>query len=127
MASIDVSHLAHEISNMLSTYSKEVAEKIDISSERIAKAAVKKLKASSPKDSGNYAKSWRLDSEGAYGQTKNRIIYVKEPHYRLAHLIEHGHARAGGGRTQGKPHIRPVEQEVMKEFMEEVEEAIKNG
>ena len=48
-------------------------------------------------------------------------------HYYLTHLLEHGHAKKGGGRVEGKPHIRPAEEQVIKEFMAEVEEAIKRG
>ncbi len=108
MANISIDQLAAEIAKELSQYSQEVVEKINVSSERVGKAAVQKLKQTSPKRTGAYAKSWT-------------------PHHRLAHLLEYGHAKKGGGRVEGKPHIAPVEEEVIREFTSEVEEAIKRG
>lgn len=129
MANISIDQLTAEIAKELSQYSQDVVEKVNISSERVGKAAVKRLKETSPKrpGSGKYAKSWAIKTDKVTGQPDNRIIHVKAPHYRLTHLLEHGHAKAGGGRVEGKPHIRPAEEMVIKEFMAEVEEAIKRG
>ncbi|HHV63827.1 MAG TPA: HK97 gp10 family phage protein [Peptococcaceae bacterium] len=127
MAKINVDQLAAEIAQELSKYSQEVVEKINISSERVGKAAVKQLKRTSPKRTGEYAKSWTMTTEKAIGQPHRRIVHVKAPHYRLTHLLEHGHAKRGGGRVEGKPHIRPAEEMVIEEFVREVEEAIERG
>jgi hypothetical protein len=127
MSSIDINRLAAQIANELSTYSQDVVEKVNVSSDRVGKAAVRKLKQTSPKKSGDYAKSWTMKTQSEVGQPNKRIIHVKKPHYRLTHLLEFGHAKAGGGRVPGKPHIRPVEEEVIREFTREVEEAIRRG
>jgi hypothetical protein len=68
-----------------------------------------------------------MKTEPEVGQPHKRIVHVKAPHYRLAHLLEYGHAKVGGGRVEGRPHIRPAEEMVIREFMAEVEEAIKRG
>jgi len=127
MAKIKIDQLAAEIAKGLAEYSQEVVEKVNVSSEKVGKAAVKRLKQTSPKRYGKYAKSWAMKTERGVGQAHKRIIHVKAPHYRLTHLLEHGHAKVGGGRVEGKPHIRPAEEQVMKEFVAEVEEAIKRG
>ncbi|CDV96354.1 Bacteriophage HK97-gp10, putative tail-component [Desulfitobacterium hafniense] len=127
MANISIDGLAAEIAEMLAEYSQDVVEKVNLSSEKVGKAAVKQLKQTSPKDSGDYAKSWKMTTNAVFGQPSNRIIHVAAPHYRLTHLLEHGHAKRGGGRVEGKPHIRPAEQQVIEEFTREVEEAIRNG
>jgi hypothetical protein len=127
MANINIDQLANEIAKGLSEYSQEVVEKVNISSGRVGKAAVKRLKETSPKDSGDYAKSWAMKTEPEIGQPHKKIIHVKAPHYRLTHLLEHGHAKVGGGRVEGKPHIRPAEEQVIRDFTAEVEEAIRNG
>jgi hypothetical protein len=127
MANTSIDQLAAEIAKGLAEYSQDVVEKVNISSERVGKAAVKWLKQTSPKRTGEYAKSWAMKTEKAIGLPDLRTIHVKAPHYRLTHLLEHGHAKAGGGRVEGKPHIRPAEEMVIQEFTREVEEAIKRG
>lgn len=127
MANVSIDKLAAEIAKGLADYSQEVVEKVNLSSEKVGKSAVKRLKETSPKRYGKYAKSWTVKTEPEVGQPHKRIVHVKAPHYRLAHLLEYGHAKKGGGRVEGKPHIRPAEEMVIKEFVAEVEEAIKNG
>ncbi len=127
MANISIDQLAAEIARVLAEYSQDVVEKVNISSEKVAKAAVKQLKETSPKRYGKYAKSWAVKTEPEVGQPHKRIVHVKAPHHRLTHLLEHGHAKVGGGRVEGKPHIRPTEEQVIKDFTQEVEEAIRRG
>ena len=127
MSKINIDQLAAEIARGLADYSQDVVEKVNVSSDKVGKAAVKQLKQTSPKRHGKYAKSWTMKTEPEVGQPHKRIVHVKAPHYRLAHLLEHGHAKVGGGRVEGIPHIRPAEEEVIREFTREVEEAIKRG
>lgn len=125
--SIKIDDLAKEIANELAQYGEEVVEMVDVSSEKVGKEAVKQLKATSPKRSGKYAKSWAMKTEKELAQPDKRIVHARAPHYRLTHLLEHGHAKVGGGRVAGKPHIRPAEEMVIAEFTREVEEAIRRG
>ncbi|MEN6391085.1 MAG: hypothetical protein ABFD04_11770 [Syntrophomonas sp.] len=126
MANINIDQLAAEIAQGLADYSQDVVEKVNISGERVGKAAVKKLKAVKFKTGGEYSKSWRLKTEPEVGQPNKQIIHNKD-HYRLTHLLEKGHAKVGGGRVEGIPHIRPVEEEVIRDFTAEVEEVIRRG
>lgn len=65
-----------------------------------------------------YAASWRVqDDSSRIGASAT--IYSGKPG--LPHLLEHGHAKRGGGRTSGRPHIAPVEQQLIKEFVIELE------
>lgn len=123
---INIDSLSGEIEKALKVYSSDIVEKIDTSSERIAKKAIKNLKANSPKKTGKYSKSWTQKKEkGDIMQPTSHTIYNKEGW--LTHLLENGHAKVGGGRVEAKPHIRPAEQKVIEEFTKEVEEAIKNA
>ena len=126
MTNIDIDQLAAEIAKGLADYSQDVVEKVNVSSDKVGKAAVKQLKQTSPKRYGKYANSWALQTNKEVGQPNSIIIHNKK-YYQLTHLLEHGHAKKGGGRVEGKPHIRPAEEMVIQEFMAEVEEAIRRG
>lgn len=126
MATINIDQLANQIAEDFETYTDNIIKEIDEAGEQIAKDAVKKLKASSPKRTGKYAKGWRQKKDKIYGQPNNYTIYNKTD-YQKTHLLENGYAKKSGGRVQGQPHIRPIEEEVIEEFTNAVEEAIRNG
>jgi hypothetical protein len=43
----------------------------------------------------------------------------------LAHLLEHGHAKRGGGRVRAIPHIAPAEEMGIRELEERITRALK--
>lgn len=112
---------SQQLTDALRTYTTEVTEAIEKKSESIAKDAVKELKARSPVRTGGYASGWTLTrQDGAL------VIYnSKKPG--LTHLLEKGHALRRGGRAPGKPHVGPVEEQVIKKYEKAVESIIEEG
>jgi hypothetical protein len=96
----------------------EVIEAMSESIDEVAKESVKKLKAESPRGAtGTYYKGW------AYKIEKGRlshgsVVYGKNGTYQLAHLLEYGHAKRGGGRTKPYEHIKPVEEWAIDEVID---------
>lgn len=111
--------LAATINGILEEYATEVKTGMDDAVKEVTKAGAKAVKKSAAKKFGNgkYAKSWtfkvEVDRLGASG-----VIYSKKPG--LPHLLENGHLLRNGRFWQGKPHIKPVEEQIEKDFEEEV-------
>lgn len=120
--SISADKLAREIMRQMKEYTEEVKETTANVAMNVSEKAVRMLKAESPKskNGGTYAKNWTRATD-KYGTT----VYNKSPTYRLTHLLEKGHQLRRGGRkigmVQAYPHIEEVEQESIKEYVEELE------
>jgi hypothetical protein len=115
---IKIDDIANEIAKQVELYTEDVKKKIKSAENKIAKESVEELKAKSPKGAtGEYAQSW--DKK----RTKDGIVVYNKTS--LTHLLEYGHAKKNGGRVQGQPHIRPVEEKAVEQFTELVEKAIK--
>ncbi|PEU33203.1 hypothetical protein CN387_31260 [Bacillus cereus] len=98
-------------------YANVVEEELLTAQEEVADVAVEKLKKGSPKKTGAYRKGWRKKKEG------NGVI-VHNIKGQLTHLLENGHAKAGGGRVPAQVHIRPVEEYVINEVPRRIERAL---
>ena len=122
MAVIKVDELAGEIVLAIQAYTEDVSEAIDQAARDTAKALAKDLRETSPKDTGEYAKGWthRKEAPGSY-----RVYNKKKP--QLTHLLEHGHAKAGGGRVEGIPHIKPAQDRYVPEFEKKVQRILERG
>ncbi|WP_142318149.1 HK97 gp10 family phage protein, partial [Bacillus cereus] len=101
----------------LQRYANVVEEELLTAQEEVADVAVEKLKKGSPKKTGAYRKGWRKKKEG------NGVI-VHNIKGQLTHLLENGHAKAGGGRVPAQVHIRPVEEYVINEVPRRIERAL---
>lgn len=118
----DYSSFATICQKLLAEYGTEVDEIIGREAQAVAKEGVKKLKARSPKKSGDYAKGWHVVNRSTRMTTS---FIIANKHSGLPHLLEKGHVKRNGGRVAGKPHIKPVEEETVKDFETKVKEALR--
>ena len=114
------------IDNLAKTIMEGLQEYADLASEDV-KAAVRKagktvkadIAANAPKRTGAYSKSWTVKTQKETANSLEVVAHSKN-RYQLAHLLEHGHAKRGGGRVAGKPHIAPAEEKAIKELEQEI-------
>lgn len=125
--SVSVERMADEIAKMLTEYEAAIVKNVDASGKAVADKGAKQLRQTSPKRTGKYAKSWGVTREaGGFGENARYIVHNKK-RYRLTHLLEHGHVTANGKRTKAIPHIKPVEEQVIREYEKQVREAIEDA
>ena len=107
MSTID--SLADDIMQGLHEYVSLANDSMKDAVKKTATSVKKEISANAPKKSGDYAKSWKATKVAENSHTLQMTVHSKD-HYRLAHLLEKGHAKRGGGRVTGKPHIAPAEE-----------------
>lgn len=119
------------LEQILSEYGDEINDNLQEAVKKAAQKGKAALRSSSPKSKGpasmgkaHYANNWAIKDETTR-LTISDIIYNKKPTYRLAHLLENGHANRGGGRTPAKVHIKPVEEEVKRFVVQAFESKVK--
>ena len=114
------------IDNLAKTIMEGIQEYADVASEDV-KTAVRKagknvkaeISANAPKRTGAYAKSWAVKTEKETAHSLEVVVHSKN-RYQIAHLLEHGHAKRGGGRVAGIPHITPAEEKAVKQLEEDI-------
>lgn len=112
--------LSQAIVQALAEYTDEVTQGIEQTKKTVAEKAVEALKETSPEGATKkYKKGWNVSD------VNGKQIVHNKTNYQLTHLLEYGHAKVSGGRVSAKPHIRPVEEKVIKEFTDGVEKVIK--
>ena len=119
---IKVDDLAGEIVLAVKTYTEEVGAAIEEAVKETAQALAADLRETSPKKTGEYAKGWTARKEGP---GKYVVYNKKKP--QLTHLLEHGHAKRGGGRVEGRPHIGPAVDKHIPAMERRIEQIIERG
>lgn len=112
------------IKSILKDYNRQVDKILREESLAIAKDARNQVRANI-KSSGIKGKKYKGSiSRKALTRNKNgaigQVIYAKDPHYRLTHLLEYGHATVNGGRTRAFPHFKAANDEAVAKFEENV-------
>ena len=121
---VDIGHLADAVMDGLREYADLTDEGMKAAVTKTGKTVRKEIMAGAPRNTGAYAKSWRTKKTRESSHVLEVTVYSPK-RYMLAHLVEKGHAKRGGGRVAGKPHIAPAEQHGIDQLTQEIEEALK--
>lgn len=111
------------IMDQLTAYKTDVVSRIADAAQKNSKKLQKEIKVRSPVLTGDYKKGWSVDK---INNSRYRVYNATD--WQLTHLLEEGHYINGGTYyVPPIPHIQPARDKIEKEFITEVEDAIKNG
>jgi hypothetical protein len=123
MANVKIDKLADEITKGLKEYADLATEDMKKAVRKSGNAVRKEITQSAPKDTGAYAKSWSVKKTKETSNSLEVTVHSRN-RYQLAHLLEHGHAKRGGGRVAARPHIAKAEENAIDTLEQEIIKAL---
>lgn len=121
---VKIDQMAHVIMEDLQEYADLATEDLKKAVKKAGDEAKKDIQANAPVKTGAYKKSWAVKTTKETSNAMEVVVHSRN-RYQLAHLLEFGHAKRGGGRTKAIPHIAPAEQRAAEILEREVEAALK--
>lgn len=123
MSKVRVDGMAEALGAVLEDYGQEITETVKRTVKAAGESCKEDIQRRSPKRTGAYRKGWRCET--VYdGPNGIRVRVGNKTKGQLTHLLEHGHAKAGGGRVEGIPHIRPAEEKMERQLLLDLKEAL---
>ena len=123
---VSINGLADAVMEELTEYNKLAEETMKKAVMKAGQTVRKEIQAGAPVRSGKYAKSWRTKKTKESSRALEVTVYSPS-RYMLAHLLEHGHAKRGGGRTRAFPHISPAEEAGEKQLEADIIRGLSHG
>lgn len=120
---VEIGHMAEAIMDGLREYADLATDSMKTAVKKAGNTVRKEVSANAPRCTGTYAKSWRTRKTRESSNVLEVTVYSPK-RYMIAHLLEHGHVKRGGGRVAGKPHIAPAEQHGIEQLEREITEAL---
>ena len=123
MANVTVDNLAEEIMKGLAEYKNLATADMKTAVRKAGRSVKKDIQANAPKKTGAYSKSWTVKTTKETSESLELTVHSPKK-YQLAHLLEKGHAKRGGGRTKAIPHIAPAEEKAVKDLEADIKRAL---
>lgn len=118
------------VGQMAEAISQSLGDYVDLSNEvmkdcvtEVSQSVKKDIQANAPVKTGRYKKSWAAKKVQENANSLTMAVHSRD-RYQIAHLLEHGHAKRGGGRVQAVPHIGPAEQRGAEELAGRIERGL---
>ena len=121
--SVGIDEMADAIMETLEDYAELAAADVKQAVRDAGDTVLDGISAHAPRDTGAYAKSWAVRKTKETSSSLILTVHSRN-RYQIAHLLEHGHAKRGGGRVPAYPHIAPAEQKGVEQLEDEIRKAL---
>ena len=122
MERVSVDGLADAVLKGLEEYAKLSTDGMKDAVKKAGKFCKEEVSANAPVRTGKYKKSWKSKTTSENANAIQVTVYSSVPG--LPHLLEHGHAKRGGGRVRAIPHIAPAEEAAEEKLLKDIEKAL---
>ncbi|HPR90960.1 MAG TPA: HK97 gp10 family phage protein [Synergistaceae bacterium] len=123
---VSIDEMDNAIMEELEKYADLAADELKAAVKETAASVKKDIQAGAPVDTGKYKKSWSVKNVREDSESIELVVHSRN-RYQIAHLLEHGHAKRGGGRVAAKPHIASAEQRGNEKLVQTIEQKLKGG
>lgn len=120
---ISISQLSAAVMEVVREYADTATEEVKQAVTETGDTVRDEIRQNAPKDTGRYARSWAVKKTKETSQSLTVTVHSKD-HYQLAHLLEFGHAKRGGGRVAAQPHIAQAEEHGIEQLEEKLRKAL---
>ena len=123
---VTIDQMDDAIMDELEKYAKLATDDMKDAVKDTAKEVRKDIQAGAPVDTGKYNKSWSVKNVHEDSDSIDLVVHSRN-RYQIAHLLEHGPVKRGGGRVPAQPHIAAAEQRGNEKLVETIEQKLKGG
>lgn len=123
---VSIDEMDSAIMDELEKYAELASDDLKAAVKETAASVRKDIQTGAPVDTGKYKKSWLVKNVHEDSESIDLVVHSRN-RYQIAHLLEHGHAKRGGGRVAAKPHIAAAEQRGNEKLVTTIEQKLKGG
>lgn len=123
---VSIDGLADAVMQGLNEYQALTNEGVKAAVKKAGDTVKKQIQASAPKRTGAYGRNWTVKTTRESSHALEATVHSRN-RYQLAHLLEFGHAKRGGGRVSGRAHIAPAEEAGIEQLEKDIERCIRDG
>lgn len=127
MSNITIDQLADAISAQLNTFETSVREGVKKAVDETMDEMIRDTRSTAQTRTGRYKRKISATVGEDTLMKYSKVWHVKKPDYRIAHLLDKGHALRNGRRYSGNQHIANAEHRAVETFQHKLEEVIRDA